>query len=72
MKKMFLVLLTVGFFAACNNSASDKTNSDTTTNTNTNTTVTDTGMGSSMSDTSHRMDTGNRNNKMNTDTSHRK
>ena len=56
MRKIGLILLAAVFAAACNNAAEETTTSDSTA-VKDNTNVYDTGVGSSMTDTSKRIDT---------------
>jgi hypothetical protein len=60
MKKILAILATVGAMAACNNSGSDKTTTDSTTMTDTSSRMTpapDTSMNNMATDTTHKMST---------------
>jgi len=62
MSKIGIMIFAAFFLTACNNSADNTTTTDSAAKDNTN--VYDTGVGSSMADTSHKMDTSNLTNKM--------
>lgn|GEM_PF-3218964 len=64
MKKIVPVCLIVFFAAACNNSANDTSSADSTAKQDNTTNIYDTGVGSSMADTSRRLDTSNLTQKM--------
>jgi len=57
MKKIGIIICAALLIMSCNDSANDTTTTDSTTNSTNNTNNYDTGVGSSMADTSLRMDT---------------
>ena len=63
MSKIGIMMCAAFFLTACNNSADNTTTTDSAARKD-NTNVYDTGVGSSMADTSHKMDTSNLTNKM--------